>query len=188
MQLKSKKSGARVVNVILVALNTIIGSAVFSSLADDGDGDVNYKLPLRTAAGVLSMAVAVLSAVSMQLNYSGRADAHKSMKRLLGRIKHRMEILIEVRSVPLVNNNTLNDEWRAVIKDWEDLEADAPHVSPDWLEQAQVKIDKQSYAIEKASEAGRPRSGGLKGWPSVAERRRAIKPIVVVQSRAVDLP
>ena len=134
---------ARVLNVTLVALNTIIGSAVFSSLADDGDGDVSYKLALRTAAGVLSMVVAVLSAVSIQLNYNGRADAHKSMKRLLGRIKHRMEILVEVRGVPLVNGDRLNDEWRAVIKDWEDLEADAPHLPADWLALAQAQIDKQ---------------------------------------------
>ena len=131
-------------NVTLVALNTIIGSAVFSSLADDDDGDVSYKLPLRTAAGVLSMVVAVLSAVSIQLNYNGRADAHKSMKRLLGRIKHRMEILVEVRGVPLVNGDRLNDEWRAVIKDWEDLEADAPHLPADWLALAQADIDKLS--------------------------------------------
>ena len=134
---------ARVLNVTLVALNTIIGSAVFSSLADDDDGDVSYKLALRTAAGVLSMVVAVLSAVSIQLNYNGRADAHKSMKRLLGRIKHRMEILVEVRGVPLVNGDRLNDEWRAVIKDWEDLEADAPHLPADWLALAQAQIDKQ---------------------------------------------
>ena len=151
---------ARVVNVILVALNTIIGSAIFSSLDDAGDGDVNYKVPLRTAAGVLSMLVAVLSAVSFQLNYNGRADAHKSMKRLLGRIKHRMEILVEVRSVPLVKCDRLDDEWSAVIKDWEDLEADAPHVSADWLREAQNQIANDFPSGE--SNFVSARCGGLK--------------------------
>ena len=131
---------ARRLNVALVAANTVIGSAIFSSLSDG-----EYSSVFRIGAGVLSMFVAVMSAVKIQLNYDGRAESHHNAKRGYARVKHTMETLYEVRAVPLVikaalagasHSLDLHPDWRKAVDDWEKLESDSPHVPEEYFNAA----------------------------------------------------
>ena len=66
------RSFARAMNVLIVSLNAIIGSAVFTSLADS-----QASYPLRCFAGVISMVVAVIAAVKSELNFDGLHEQHR---------------------------------------------------------------------------------------------------------------
>lgn len=133
-------------NLSMVAANTLIGSAIFSSLGSSPESEA-----LRYIAGILSCFVAILSAVKMQLNYDGRAEAHHNAQRSWSRVKRKMEVLFEVRGLPLVDNQgSMHKEWQLAVSEWEQLEADSPHVSDKYIHDARAILYSNSKARARA--------------------------------------
>lgn len=73
-------------NVLLVALNAVVSSAIFTSLQES-----SYSAAVRFLAGVLSLSVAVLTAIKSQLKYDELAEAHRNAQRGFEKVRHRME-------------------------------------------------------------------------------------------------
>ena len=74
------RAHARSLNVLNVALNALIGSAIFASL-----GDSATSFYLRTAAGIISMLVAIIGSVKSELNFDGLHEQHKLAHRKIAR-------------------------------------------------------------------------------------------------------
>ena len=77
---------ARVISVLLLALQAILGSSIFSTLRCGGE----YAEAIRLATGVLSVVIAVLSAFQQALDYSKRAEEHSNAQKQYAKIKQRM--------------------------------------------------------------------------------------------------
>lgn len=152
---------SRYLNVTRVIFNSIVSSAIFTSIGNGGDNndftgsssvssfDSHYALQI--GAGTLSIIVAILTAVSSALDYEGRKEAHSNAKRAFSKIKHQMEILLFIKQTPLVTKSKIqpmlsewydelevprklfdmNDEWAKVVADWEQVDMDSPDVPGD---------------------------------------------------------
>ena len=121
------RSRSRALNVTILALNAILGSAIFGTLRCDGE----YAEPIRMATGALSVVIAVLTAIQQALDYRKRGEDHSNAQKQYAKIKQRMELLDEVRHVPVVDIETteMNSEWCALLEDWATVKQDAPNVS-----------------------------------------------------------
>jgi len=105
---------SRYLNVTRVVFNSIVSSAIFTSIGDSGGDDIDYtgsnsvmsginsQYALQIGAGTLSIIVAILTAVSSALDYEGRKEAHSNAKKAFSKIKHQMEILLFIKQTPLV--------------------------------------------------------------------------------------
>ena len=69
---------ATILTVFVVALNAIVGSAVFSSAGGGGQDSESWQQVLSIAAGALSMLAGVLSAVKSALGWETRAEMHRA--------------------------------------------------------------------------------------------------------------
>lgn len=127
-QLTSKyRSHARTLNVVIVALNAMIGSAIFSSLADS-----KMSFWLRSFAGAVSMIVAVIAAVKSELNFDGLHEQHRMAFRGYDRLKQKLETFRQVRFVsPVSDDGQLNAEWADFLEEVNTHNTDAPTIPED---------------------------------------------------------
>ena len=138
------RAGARALNVIIVAMNAVIGSAVFASLLDSA---VSY--PLRIGAGMFSMIVAIVAAVKSELNFDGLHEQHRLAHRGYDRLKQKLETNRTVRFVPpLSANGELHSDWAEIQEEVSTLNSDAPTI-PEWLRDQLEKRYNAAMELER---------------------------------------
>ena len=130
--------------ICLILLNAVVSGLVFSqpaftSMQQDGKNEAGDAFNLTT--GILSVTVTVLAALASRLKLGELSDAHKHSKLAFVRLKRRMDMLRDVRKLPLVNppgcedrdahlqEGDVHPDWKEFISIWEDVASDAPFVS-----------------------------------------------------------
>lgn len=130
-------------SVVLVTINAIISSSVFTSIVDSP-----VAVYLQVLAGVMSMVAAVLTAWKTELKWAERAEAHRSAERGFEKISHLFIYKLELtRKCPVDEKGELIKEWKDVIERWEELEAVSPSISP--TEYAKFKKEKEQFTRGK---------------------------------------
>ena len=145
---------ARVFNVICAIGNTVIASAIFTAVGADGS---SYKTWVEIAAGLISVVVAVLHAIKLQLDYDSRAEKHAGARRGYARTKHAMEMLLHIRQCRMVTaTGETHPDWSKVIEAWEAVEADAPAISLELKRKVRIKQTKELAEVEASMQNLRP--------------------------------
>lgn len=137
-QLTSRyRSNARTLNVVTVALNAMVGSAIFSSLADS-----EASFYLRSLAGCFSMVVAVIAAVKSELNFDGLHEQHRMAHRGYDRLKQKLETFRQVRFIsPVSDDGELNEEWAMFLEEVNTQNNDAPTIPEDVREKLEKRYE-----------------------------------------------
>jgi len=159
-------------SVVLVSINAIISSSVFTSIVDSP-----VAVYLQVLAGVMSMVAAVLTAWKTELKWAERAEAHRSAERGFEKISHLFIYKLELtRKCPVDEKGELIKEWKDVIEKWEELEAVSPSISP--TEYAKFKKDKEKWCSreESTSEGLQTVSASVSSPSEAAPDRRAASP------------
>jgi hypothetical protein len=107
----------RMLSVPVVIFTTIVGTAVFTSIASNGTSSI----VLQVLAGFLSIAAAVLSSLNASLNYGELAERHRSAAVKYGNLRREIEQLlcfIDTKTDLDATMKDLRTRWDAV-----DLEA-----------------------------------------------------------------
>jgi SMODS and SLOG-associating 2TM effector domain family 4 len=101
----------RILAVAALALSTVVGTAIFSTLT------TSPATTWKIVTGMLSVTVAVLSALQALLEYPELAERHRQAALALGRLRHHVELLL-VDESNAVNKDMLNGistEWDAIL-------------------------------------------------------------------------
>ena len=132
----------RQLSMCSVTLNAVVGSAIFSSIAQS-----DAAIYLQITAGILSMLAAVLAAWRTELNYAARAEAHRNAERGYEKIQHQFEKLHELeQSCPVAVEDgklVMDTKWAHVMALWEALEADSPPIPNDIYNRVQREVERE---------------------------------------------
>ena len=146
-------SRATFFNVINVALNALVGSAIFGSVGlsppteECNDGTAggatapNYD-PIALAAGGVSVINAVLVAVARQLDLDAKADRHRTAGKRYGKLLTRFDQFSGILNAPVVDEsppavtggsskNKFTAEWNDWFRDYTELSEQAPELNDD---------------------------------------------------------
>ena len=111
----------KMLGVPVVIFTTIVGTAVFTSIATSGTSSV----VLQVLAGTLSIIAAVLSSLNTFLNYGELAERHRNASVKYGNMRREIEQL-----VCFMDTKT---DLEAIMKDirtrWDAVDLEAPEVS-----------------------------------------------------------
>lgn len=110
----------RMLGVPVVILTTIIGTAVFTSIATDTQAAV----ALQITAGLLSMAAAVLSSLYTFLNYGGLAERHRMAAVKYGNLRREVEQLLCF----LDGKTDLDATMKDIRSKWDAVDLEAPEI------------------------------------------------------------
>lgn len=112
----------KVLGVTVTVLSVIIGTSVFSVLSSNKNPWV-----LQMVGGV-SVLAAVLSGIQTFLNYSQRATDHQTAANKFGKLRRRVDELLQV--------STTQADLEAIRKDWDELEDKSPTVQQSFQDAA----------------------------------------------------
>ncbi|MGD6932834.1 MAG: SLATT domain-containing protein [Candidatus Bathyarchaeia archaeon] len=110
----------RMLGVPVVILTTIIGTAVFTSIAANSQGSI----ALQVTAGLLSMAAAALSSLYTFLNYGGLAERHRTAAVKYGNLRREVEQLLCFMN----NKNDLEATMENIRTRWDSVDFEAPEI------------------------------------------------------------
>ena len=98
-----------------IALSTLVGTTVFSSLEKTAD------VRLQIGVGLLSVAAAVLTGLQTFLCYAELAERHRLAGARFANLKHRIELL-----TTLAEDTTIRDQLLAIEDTWAKLREESP--------------------------------------------------------------
>jgi hypothetical protein len=102
----------------VTVISVIVGTSVFSALSS------NRNPWILGMVGAISVVAAVLSGIQTFLNYGQVAAKHQSAANKYGKIRRRIEELLNMSDAPADINSLL----KAIREDWDVLEDEAPTV------------------------------------------------------------
>lgn len=109
----------RLLGIPVVILTTVIGTAVFSSMASGGS-----SILLQAVAGVLSVFAAIFSSLQTFLNYGELAERHRNVSVKYGNLRREIEELLCFMDA--------KSDLEAVMKDirvrWDAVDLEAPSI------------------------------------------------------------
>merc|ERR1712064_261503 len=107
---------------------------------------------LRFVAGIVSMFLAVLSALRATLDYESLYARHRLASLRYVKVRRKIEDLIEIRKLPLENWSKdgtqceLHKEWAGILHEMDDIEQQSPIVRDErkkwegiWAEKEELK-------------------------------------------------
>ena len=100
-----------------IALSTLVGTTVFSSLEKTAD------VRLQIAVGLLSVVAAVLTGLQTFLRYSEPAERHRIAGAKFANLKHRIELL---STLPPANDLDLRASLEVIEESWAKLREESP--------------------------------------------------------------
>ena len=103
-----------------VILGAIVGTAVFSSLAQS-----EISVPVTIAVGFLSVASAALAALQTFLKYSELAEKHKLAGARFADLKHKIELVAVFRSNDVA---AMADELSRIEEQWSTIREESPNI------------------------------------------------------------
>jgi hypothetical protein len=106
-----------------VILSTLVGTAVFASLARFTNEEV--LLWPKIAVGLLSVTAAILVSLQTFLRYAEQAESHKTAGARYAHLKHRLELLV---TLPPESDDKLKSELLALEKEWETIREESPNI------------------------------------------------------------
>jgi hypothetical protein len=124
----------RMLGIPVVILTTIIGTAVFTSIAASNTNSV----ALQVLAGLLSMAAAVLSSLHTFLNYGELAERHRNVAVKYGNLRREIEQLLCFMDAQTDLDATMKD----IRTRWDAIDLEAPDIP-------QKIHDKVTFEVER---------------------------------------
>jgi hypothetical protein len=109
--------------VSAVVLSTIVGTAVFASLAQLAD-EASLLWP-KIVVGLLSVTSAVFVSLQTFLRYSEQAESHKSAGAKYAHLKHKLEMLV---TMPPESDDHLKTALNAIETEWEKVREESPNI------------------------------------------------------------
>jgi hypothetical protein len=106
-----------------VILSTIVGTAVFASLAKFADEE--SLLWPKIAVGLLSVVAAVLISLQTFLRYAEQAESHKTAGAKYAHLKQRLELLT---TIPPDSDDKLKAELLSIEMEWEKVREESPNI------------------------------------------------------------
>ena len=174
---------SRYLNVTRVIFNSIVSSAIFTSIGDGGSdkndftgsssiSSFNSHYALQIGAGSLSIIVAILTAISSALDYEGRKEAHSNAKRAFSKIKHQMEILLFIKQTPLVTTSKI----QPMVSEWYD-ELEFPRKLFDMNEEwAKVVADWEQVDMDSPDVPGDLKNKFSENQTSIIDSLKSLDP------------
>lgn len=123
-----------------IALSTIVGTAVFSSLEKSAD------IRLQIGVGLLSVVAAVLTGLQTFLRYAELAEKHRVTGARFANLKHRIELLM---TLPVEDD--MRSELVAIEETWAKLREESPSLSSGvWRRiERQVQFGRPLYGVDQ---------------------------------------
>ena len=115
-----------------IVLSTIVGSAVFASLAEPSHG-----IPITILVGLLSVSTAVLTGLQTFLKYSELAERHKVAGARFADIKHQIEL---VATFQKANVSELKSRLKEIEARWEQVREESPNIPPTIWDRIEKKM------------------------------------------------
>jgi hypothetical protein len=106
-----------------VVISTIVGTAVFASLAEFAQDE--SLLWMKIVVGLLSVIAAVLVSLQTFLRYSEQAESHKTAGAKYAHLKHRLELLA---TMPPESDEALKEELNSIEAEWEKVREESPNL------------------------------------------------------------
>lgn len=126
----------RMLSVPVVILTTIVGTAVFTSIAANNEG----SLLLQVIAGSLSVAAAVLSSLHASLNYGELAERHRSSAIKYGNLRRD----IEQQLCFLDDKTDLETAMKDMRTRWDAVDLEAPEIPQKILDKVRCDLNRNS--------------------------------------------
>jgi hypothetical protein len=117
---KRYKRRSRALGLPVVALTTVTGTALFTSLESSDDR-------WQIAAGIFALVAAVLAATQTFLNYEEQAAKHLAATPKWGALRRKAELLL---AAPPVGVDELNEALMAINEEWTEIEGSVPELPP----------------------------------------------------------
>ena len=156
---------ATIFTVVVVALNALIGGAIFSSINDSG-GEGGFESPIRIAGGVLSLTAGIASAVRSALRLETVAEQHASASRRFAKLYVRFNDMSQMLNIDYtVGKAKKASEWQDWFKDYMDVMEQAPMIKDSLY--LQVKSDYEPKRDERPAgpaSAGSVKAGRKNCW------------------------
>lgn len=103
-----------------IAVSTLVGTAVFASLAAE-----KHDTVITILVGLFSVAAAVLASLQTFLKYSELAERHKLAGARFADLKHKIEIIAVFQSP---DAETLKSQLAEVEQRWETVREESPNI------------------------------------------------------------
>ena len=137
------RSASYVLSIMIIVLNACVSGLVFLNPDSMGESasEATLRHVLKYTTGIVSTIVTVLAAVNSKLKWGELSEGHEAAKKAFVRLKRRMDMLRDVRKLPLVNppdcherdiqlvEGEVHPEWKDFLRTWEETAGDAPAVS-----------------------------------------------------------
>ena len=118
---------ATIITVVVVALNALIGGAIFSTINDSDDHSL--ESPFRILAAVLSLTAGIASAVRSALRLETVSEQHASAARRFAKLYVRFNDMSHMLNIDYtVGKAKKAAEWQDWFKDYMDVMEQAPMV------------------------------------------------------------
>ncbi|MGD6808664.1 MAG: SLATT domain-containing protein [Candidatus Bathyarchaeia archaeon] len=111
---------SQILGAIVVIFTTIVGTAVFTSIASNGTSSV----VLQILAGFLSIIAAVLSSLNTFLNYGKLAESHRSAAVKYGNLRREIEQLLCFMDA----DANLDETMKSIRTRWDAIDLEAPEI------------------------------------------------------------
>jgi hypothetical protein len=108
----------QILGLSVTVISVIVGTSVFSTLSSTNN---TWILGI---VGAISVVAAILSGIQTFLNYGQVAAKHQSAANKYGKIRRRIEELLNMADAPAEMNSLV----KAIREDWDILEDEAPTV------------------------------------------------------------
>ena len=114
-----------VLTLLVVTLNTIVTSAIFSTISDAS------RSWLTIAAGTISVLSAVLTSIRSALGYETLAESHRSSGLRYAKLWTRFDDMHGMRRLPYMDEEARKQqEWSDWFKDYQDAIDTSPIIAP----------------------------------------------------------
>ena len=123
-----------VLTLLVVTLNTIVTSAIFSTISDAS------RSWLTIAAGTISVLSAVLTSIRSALGYETLAECHRSSGLRYSKLWTRFDDMHGMRRLPYMDEEARKQqEWSDWFKDYQDAIDTSPIIEPAVWDRAKKK-------------------------------------------------
>jgi len=138
---------ATIFTVVVVALNALIGGAIFSSI-NDTDAH-SLESPIRIIGGVLALSAGVLSAVRSAMRLETVSEQHASATRRFAKLYVRYNDMSQMLNIDYtVGKAKKAAEWQEWFKDYMDVMEQAPMIKDALYEKVRDEMSEKDQRIQ----------------------------------------